>query len=422
MSVEYRKDRKRWGYRLSHRGKRYRRYAWRTKAEAREAERAFIVELASRPNLPENALVSAVGQYLVESAMKGRSHWRLDALRRNFDRFILPYFGPSTPLSAINSKQIESFMIEHRQRVKNTTVWNYLVDLSAFFTWALKNGLVAHNPVGAVDRGPIRKRAPVKSPLNLDEFERAAASLSGTDRILFDFLRFTGLRKDEMNRAQWEDVDLERALLMVRGTKTEESQALIPLSPVLTEELRALYQVRDQSGLLFPGRSTQTAGKKIYSRRRLFEKITRVTTSCEECDFVGAPLNRKTCSQCAGLLHRNICRQCGVPAIKQVVCSGCGSTRLRGGIILKPKDLRDYFCTEVAARTNDPVTMMKLLRHTNLATSTKYSRTVPERMREAVKNLGVSPGGQSGGHAGPKSAQNDPSMGDVPKWKNPKPV
>jgi hypothetical protein len=33
----------------------------------------------------------------------------------------------------------------------------------------------------------------------------------------------------------------------------------------------------DDSPYLFPGRSAQTKGKKIYSRRRLFEKLKRVT-------------------------------------------------------------------------------------------------------------------------------------------------
>jgi integrase len=55
---------------------------------------------------------------------------------------------------------------------------------------------------------------------------------------------------------------------------------------------------------------------------------------------------------------------------------------------LAPKDLRDYFCTEIAAKSDDPNVAMRLMRHTNLATTTKYMRTVEERMRDAVENLG----------------------------------
>ena len=37
MAVEYRKDRKRWGYRVCLAGKRYKKYAWATKSEAKDA-------------------------------------------------------------------------------------------------------------------------------------------------------------------------------------------------------------------------------------------------------------------------------------------------------------------------------------------------------------------------------------------------
>ena len=41
---------------------------------------------------------------------------------------------------------------------------------------------------------------------------------------------------------------------------------------------------------------------------------------------------------------------------------------------------------------------MRLMRHTSLATTTKYMRTVEKRMREAVENLGnAHSGGDSGG-------------------------
>ena len=59
---------------------------------------------------------------------------------------------------------------------------------------------------------------------------------------------------------------------------------------------------------------------------------------------------------------------------------------------LKSKDLRDYFASEVASQVNDPSVVMKLLRHTNLTSTTKYLKVVEERMHEAVKNLGPSPG------------------------------
>ena len=65
----------------------------------------------------------------------------------------------------------------------------------------------------------------------------------------------------------------------------------------------------------------------------------------------------------------------------------------------KSKDLRDYFASEVASQVNDPSVVMKLLRHTNLTSTTKYLRVVEERMHEAVKNLGANLRGQFGANS-----------------------
>ena len=54
---------------------------------------------------------------------------------------------------------------------------------------------------------------------------------------------------------------------------------------------------------------------------------------------------------------------------------------------LAPKDLRDFFCTEIAAKSDDANAAMRLMRHTSLATTTKNMRTVETRMREAVEIL-----------------------------------
>lgn len=59
-----------------------------------------------------------------------------------------------------------------------------------------------------------------------------------------------------------------------------------------------------------------------------------------------------------------------------------------GGVKLTTKELRDYFATQVSAQVTDPNTVMKLLRHTSLNTTSRYTRTVMERMKDAVQNLG----------------------------------
>ena len=191
--------------------------------------------------------------------------------------------------------------------------------------------------------------------MDMEEIDRAAAAIKNpVDRAWFDVTRFTGMRKDEANRLEWNDINFERSMIHYPGTKTEDSDAWLPLAPVALYTLRELRKQSDPNCLLvFPGRSYQTKGKKVYSRRHMFETIERVT-----------------------------------------------------GIHLKPKDLRDYFASEVASKVKDPSVVMKLLRHTNLTTTTKYLRTVENRMREAVENLGARAGGNFDGKKVLKTVQN----------------
>jgi hypothetical protein len=56
---------------------------------------------------------------------------------------------------------------------------------------------------------------------------------------------------------------------------------------------------------------------------------------------------------------------------------------------------------------SDPNAVKNLMRHTSLNTTSLYTRTVQERMKEAVENLGGNSWGQLGGNSLRKKTQND---------------
>src|SRR5215204_4320518 len=94
--IEYREDRDKWGYRVCLQGHTYKRFAWDTPAEARTALSDLTLELANKskePELPPTALIAVVSAYLIDSAEKGRSQWRIDGMRWNFNKVIIPFFG-----------------------------------------------------------------------------------------------------------------------------------------------------------------------------------------------------------------------------------------------------------------------------------------------------------------------------------------
>jgi hypothetical protein len=52
----------------------------------------------------------------------------------------------------------------------------------------------------------------------------------------------------------------------------------------------------------------------------------------------------------------------------------------------------------MAGKTNDPNTLMPLMRHTSLNTTTKYMRTLHDSMRDALKSGRISGGGFETGY------------------------
>lgn len=202
MGVVYRKDRGTWGYRKSYHGKLYRESQWPTKAEAERAYAKFLVELKNEKKIPENAFITLVNEYLIHSKKRGRSDSRVKALRWNFDRFIVPFFKPYTLAAEIAPEDIEAFITKQKQRVSANTVWHYIVDIRALFNWAIKQQLLTRNPVAGANLDALKDRFKAKLPLDPALVERAAECLVGVERVYFDFVRFTGARKDEANRVE----------------------------------------------------------------------------------------------------------------------------------------------------------------------------------------------------------------------------
>jgi site-specific recombinase XerC len=387
MSVEYRKNRKRWGYRFFLRGQCFSRYVWDSKTEAKQAEREAQVDARKNPGLQPTALLTASGAYLIASAERGRSKWRIDGLNYNFKAHIIPHFGEAALITDLTPQMVENFIAAlKRKGLKNKTVKNIITDLRALFNWAMEEdiNLMTRNPVTKKVAKLIDNTRAVKAPINPRWFDIAAANIENKrDKAWFDVTRYLGMRKDESNRLQWIDVNWNAGKVRIPGTKTDEAEVWLPVAPVALKTLRDLYESKDRdlnSPYVFPGRSAQSKGKKIYSRRRMFERIQQVTAI------------KKYLRQHPGLSYQQ--------ALEATRKEG-----FKGGIHLAPKDLRDFFCTEIAAKSDDANVAMRLMRHTSLATTTKYMRTVEDRMREAVENLGCDSGCDSMAATGHEMSQ-----------------
>lgn len=102
-------------------------------------------------------------------------------------------------------------------------------------------------------RGSTKRVWAQEEPLTLDEVGRLLNATDPVHRCLFGLGIGQGLRPSELVRVRWEDVDLQEHSMEVRGSKTETSSAVIPLTPLAFQELRSWWMAQGQpdEGLLF---------------------------------------------------------------------------------------------------------------------------------------------------------------------------
>ncbi|MBW9210514.1 site-specific tyrosine recombinase XerC [Mumia sp. zg.B21] len=124
-----------------------------------------------------------------------------------------------------------------------------LLPIRAFFKWAVRNDHVAANPASELELPKVEKRLP-KAALTIDEAEAVLAQPDlGTatgvrDRAMLETFYGTGIRRAELARLNWRDLDIERHTLMVRQGKGRKDR-MVPIGErAITWIERYLVEVR----------------------------------------------------------------------------------------------------------------------------------------------------------------------------------
>jgi integrase len=137
--------------------------------------------------------------------------------------------------------------------------------LSAFYTWALKEGLAGESNPVAFTNDPAPNEKPRERVLAWAETRAIWHSLPDNRygavlRLLF----YTACRRQEIGSLEWSEIDFDRALLTIPGVKMKNHRThRLPLIPEAIEILRATP--RTDSPFVFGGRRGLT-GFSYYNR------------------------------------------------------------------------------------------------------------------------------------------------------------
>jgi site-specific recombinase XerD len=203
------------------------------------------------PAALQSVLADGIARFVAHKRVLGRRFRSEERELRLLDRFL--HGQTIDRLEQITADLLEQFLASRPRRWPRS--YNHLLGVvRRLFDWLVGQELLATSPVRATPRRATAHRVPYlfDAPLARRLLEvagslpdAAGAPLRGcTYRTIFALLYGLGLRVGEVARLQRNEVDCERAVLLVRATKFGKSR-LVPFGPQMTALLR---EYLDRSG------------------------------------------------------------------------------------------------------------------------------------------------------------------------------
>ena len=153
----------------------------------------------------------------------------------------------------VTTQRVQSWLAYLRQSGRSPkTAWNHKASISAFCEFLIDRSQLESNPCRRVKIGKLEKLLP--RYLSPDEHDRAL-ELAREHGIYPEVATalYTGLRRDELRRLAWADVDFERAVIVVRKSKGKRPRQ-VPMKEELKAILTAHRETTGNAIHVFPGR------------------------------------------------------------------------------------------------------------------------------------------------------------------------
>ena len=109
----------------------------------------------------------------------------------------------------------------------------------AFMNWCVQTGRVDANPLKAISKmDASRDRRRIRRPLDDHELAQLLAIAEPRKRkVTYMTAVLAGLRKSDLRRLIWSDVDFDQGTITVRQGKAKRVD-IIPMHPQIVDELR----------------------------------------------------------------------------------------------------------------------------------------------------------------------------------------
>ena len=215
----------------------------------------------------------------------GYSPTTLKGYERTLRRRLIPEFGGrhAKEITAIDWQLWVDRLSE--EGLSRSRIANQISVVSAIYGWASRptRQLVPRNPVRDVELPPNDEK-PRTRVAPLEEAEQLLAALQPDDQVPYALAFYAGLRREEIHRLRWEEVELDGYRLHVRKAKTAAgTDRRPPIAEPLRDILRqaALRNLSEPTDAVAP---TSVMSSKIAHRATIA--------------WAAAGLNRITLHEC----------------------------------------------------------------------------------------------------------------------------
>jgi len=229
-----------------------------------DASQASLVQHNRRP------LADHVADYLAHCKRAELCSQIIKSRARHL-RWIQELTG-ATRLSDLTAESFERARAELRsQGLSAQTANGRQESVRAFLNWCVKTGRAASNPLRILSKLNVdADRRYLRRALTEEELGRLFEVAKGRGRLLFYAMAFyAGIRRGELCRIQWGDVDLDAGTLTMRKGKAKRTD-VIPLHPDLQEILREVRPAAaTHESRLFPEVVTNQTRVRDFERAKI---------------------------------------------------------------------------------------------------------------------------------------------------------
>ena len=184
-------------------------------------------------------------------SMKGYSHATIRRYRFVINCFIK--FTQIQDLSQVSEKKVHELFFYGRTERK-WSVNTYLVyrnSLMVFFQWCVKRGYIEKNPILEIEIPKAERKIPSKLTKQdafrlldiVHNYPYDYKFLRHRNHAVFSMFIFAGLRRQELLKLKYADVDLENFTIFVRQGKGNKDR-IIPMSTTLAQTLKKYIEER----------------------------------------------------------------------------------------------------------------------------------------------------------------------------------